>query len=342
MDGVEFIRHVAERELAGAVIIASALDAKLVQAVRSVSEGYGLRVLGAVVKPLTARALTDLLATYQRRPRSSPSPAGSASSISAADARAALARGHIVVHLQPGIDAGTGLVTCADAVPRWNNPNAGWLPPDVFRPVLERAGLVAELAELALGVSCASILACAAEGFDLEVTVLLAPESLDDTALADRAAHTARGHGTDPRRMTFALDERALRNAPASALDVLTRLRVKGFGVAIDNFGSSTGPADQLRRFPVTRARLAPMLVAGAGKDARRAEVLETVAEIARTLEVVLVGTGCESEDDLRLLLELGCDRVLGPFVAAAMPGAELPAWVAAWHPARLSVGERE
>jgi EAL domain-containing protein (putative c-di-GMP-specific phosphodiesterase class I) len=142
--------------------------------------------------------------------------------------------------------------------------------------------------------------------------------------------------------MTFALDERALRNAPASALDVLTRLRVKGFGVAIDNFGSSTGPPDQLRRFPVTRARLAPMLVAGAGKDARRADVLETVAELARTLDVVLVGSGCESDDDLRLLLELGCDRVLGPFVAAPMPGAELAAWVAAWHPARLSVGEHE
>jgi EAL domain-containing protein (putative c-di-GMP-specific phosphodiesterase class I) len=142
--------------------------------------------------------------------------------------------------------------------------------------------------------------------------------------------------------MTFAVDERALRNAPASALDVLTRLRVKGFGVAIDNVGSSTGSANQLQRFPVTQARLAPVLVAGAGTDARRAEVLEAAAEVARTLEVVLVGNGCESADDLRLLLELGCARVLGPFIAPPMPGAELPAWVAAWHPARLSVGERE
>jgi CheY-like chemotaxis protein len=213
MDGVEFIRHVAERELAGAVIIASALDAKLVQAVRSVSEGYGLQVLGAVVKPLTARVLTDLLATYQRRPRSRPSPTRSASSISVADARAALAAGQLAVHLQPGIDAGTGLVTSADAVPRWNSPSAGWLPPDLFRPVLERAGLMAELAAMALEASWAAIVSCAAEGFDLEVTAQLAPESLDDTALADRAAHSARGHGADARRMTFALDERALRNA---------------------------------------------------------------------------------------------------------------------------------
>jgi EAL domain-containing protein (putative c-di-GMP-specific phosphodiesterase class I) len=79
-----------------------------------------------------------------------------------------------------------------------------------------------------------------------------------------------------------------------------------------------------------------------AREDARRADVLETVAAVARTLEVVLVGNGCESEDDLRLLLELGCDRVLGPFIAPPMPGAELPGWLATWHPARLGVGESE
>jgi EAL domain-containing protein (putative c-di-GMP-specific phosphodiesterase class I) len=258
-----------------------------------------------------------------------------------ADARAALAHGHIAAHLQPGIDAGTGFITCADAVPRWNKPGAGWLPPDVVRLVLERAGLLAEVVDMALEASCAGMVACAADGFEVEATVQLAPESLGDTALADRVSHTAREHGADPRRMTFALDERALRNAPASALDVLTRLRVKGFGVAIDNVGSTTGPAEQFRRFPVTQARLAPVLVAGAGKDTRRADVLETVAEVARTLEVDLVGNGCESEDDLRLLLELGCVRVLGPFIAPPMPGAELPAWVGAWHPARLG-GERE
>ena len=71
MDGVEFIRHVAEGELAGAVIIASGLDAKVIQAVRSVSEGYGLQVLGAVEKPLTARRLGELLAAYRPR-RASP------------------------------------------------------------------------------------------------------------------------------------------------------------------------------------------------------------------------------------------------------------------------------
>ena len=59
----------------------------------------------------------------------------------------------------------------------------------------------------------------------------------------------------------------------------------------------------------------------------------------AATLDVTVVGAGCEDEDDLRLLLELGCDSVTGGFIAEAMPGEELPGWVASWDPERLVVG---
>ena len=69
MDGVEFIRRVAERGLASAVVIASGLDRRVLSAVQSVSEGYGLQVLGAVEKPLTARRLGELLAAYRPPPR---------------------------------------------------------------------------------------------------------------------------------------------------------------------------------------------------------------------------------------------------------------------------------
>ena len=240
------------------------------------------------------------------------------------------------------IEVATGLVTSADAVPQWHQPGSGRLSADTFLPVLERAGLRSELSDLSLNRSCSYLVQFGLDGLDLEVTVQLASESLNDTALADRAASTARAHGADSTRITFALDERALRNSPGSALDVLTRLRVKGFGVAIENFGAGNAPADHLRRVPFTHARLAPTLVAGAAQDAYRLDALEAVAELARTLDVFLVGTGCESEDELRLLIDLGCDRVLGAFIASAMPGPELPAWLAAWHPERLTGGEPE
>jgi EAL domain-containing protein (putative c-di-GMP-specific phosphodiesterase class I) len=119
-------------------------------------------------------------------------------------------------------------------------------------------------------------------------------------------------------------------------------LRVKGFGVALDGFGTGRAPADQLRRLPLTEVELAPFLVTGAHADPSRARVLEETVEVARALDVTVVGDGCESEDDLRLLLTLGCDRVMGGFVADAMPAEELTAWAAQWDPDRLGIGRRE
>ena len=344
MDGVEFIRHVAQRELAGAVIIASALEAKVVRAVRSVSEGYGLQVLGAIEKPLTARVLGELLAAYRPRPtaRSSALSTESALSVSASDAKRALAEGWITFHLQPAVDVATGEIAAADAVPRWYQPDNASVPPTVFLPLFAREGLLGALSERGLELACAQIPALANEGLDVAITVGLASQSLHDTDLADRAVRVAAAAGADTARITFELDERAFRSEPALALSVLTRLRVKGFGVALGSFGGANAPVELLRGLPLTEVRLDPVLVSGAAADPRRARALEDSIGVGRDLGVRVVGAGCETDHDLRLLLSLGCDRVLGTFIAAAMPGEHFADWVAGWDPNRLGVGQHE
>ncbi len=74
----------------------------------------------------------------------------------------------------------------------------------------------------------------------------------------------------------------------------------------------------------------------GAAGDRQRTRALEELVEVGRTLDATIVGAGCDSEADLRLLLELGCDRIHGAFVAEPMPADELPAWAAGSDPSRL------
>jgi EAL domain-containing protein (putative c-di-GMP-specific phosphodiesterase class I)/DNA-binding SARP family transcriptional activator/AmiR/NasT family two-component response regulator len=345
MDGVEFIRHVAEGELTGAVIVASALDAKVLEAVRAVSEGYGLQVLGVIEKPLTARRLRDLLATYRPRPRVRSAPRSAvvdgAPAVRADAVRAAWTAGRIAFHLQPAVDVGTGLVAAAEVAPRWHEPDLGWVPASTLVPLLEHEGLLADVCARGVEVSSAQLREHERLGLDVAVSVDLAPVQLHDTDLADRTADVVRRNGADPAQLAFELDERAFRNAPGSALGVLTRLRVKGFGVSIDGFGAGRAPLDQLRRVPLTEVKVAPHLVAGAHADPQRTALLEETIEAGRALGVTVVGDGCESEHDLQLLLALGCDRVQGSFIAEAMDGEDLPAWVAAWDPDRLGAGWR-
>ncbi len=340
MDGVEFIRHVAEGERAGAVILASALDAKVLHAVRAVGEGYGLQVLGAVEKPLTARRLGELLTSYRPRPRPGAGATDGAPLVGAAEATAALRDGRIAFHLQPVVDVGTGQVVAADALPWWDDPARGPVPPSLLLPVLAKEGLLVEVLERALAAACGHVVACAGAGIGLTVSVGLPADALADAELADRAAAAARAAGAEPSRLTFELDERAFRSAPAAALGVLTRLRVKGFGLSLGGFGVGHGPAEQLQGVPLTEVKLAAALVTGAATDPPRARALEDVIEAGRRLDVTIVGDGCDGEDDLRLLLALGCDRVQGACIAGAMPAADLPGWAAGWDPSRLVVGE--
>jgi EAL domain-containing protein (putative c-di-GMP-specific phosphodiesterase class I) len=342
MDGVEFIRHVAEDDLTGAVIVASALDAKLIHAVRAVSEGYGLQVLGVIEKPLTARRLGELLSSYRPRPRATTAATADATvAVTAAEAKRALADGRIGFLLRPAVDVATGAVAAAQAVPCWAEPDRGWIPSERFLGVLAREGLLADLGARAVALGCAQLRAHAEAGLDVAVSVDLAPDRLHDTDLADRVADVARAAGADPSRLTLEVDERALRHAPGHALGILTRLRVKGFGVALGRFGTGQLPVDQLRGLPLTEVEVAAGLVTGVTGDPARARLLEDVVEAARALDVAVVGAGCESEDDLRQLLSVGCDRVRGGFVAEPMAPDDLPAWVAAWDPDRLGAGWR-
>jgi EAL domain-containing protein (putative c-di-GMP-specific phosphodiesterase class I) len=342
MDGVEFITHVAERDLAGAVIIASALDAKVIDAVRAVGEGYGLQILGVLEKPLTARRLGELLGNYRPNPWSR-SPTAHAMeggvSITGAEVRSALGDGRIRLHLRPGVDVATGRVTTADIVPTWLDPGGGSVSPEVFVPALAREGLLAELSRRSLEAACADVGCFAATGLDLRISVALAPDSLHMPELAVEAGDVARAGGVNPARITFALDERALRAAPGAALSLLTRLRVKGFGIALANFGTGNASIEQLRAVPFTEIALAPALVNAADVDPHRVRTLDDTVQLARELGVAIIGSGCESEDDLRLLLEVGCDRITGGFIADAMAADELPEWLALWNPDRLGVG---
>jgi EAL domain-containing protein (putative c-di-GMP-specific phosphodiesterase class I) len=308
--------------------------------VRAVTEGYGLQVLGTIEKPLTARRLGELLATY--RPRAPA--AGTSDAVappSAVEARAALGDGRIGFHLRPAVDVATGRVVAADAVPHWAESGGAVVPTGAFLPVLAREQLLGVLSARCVERAGALAREHADTGLEIALTVDLAPDAPHDVELAERAARTARAAGADPARLTFALDERVFRSAPGAALGALTRLRVKGFGVCLSGFGTGHATAEHLRGVPLTEAKLAPQIVTGAGRDERRVRALEQAIDVARELDVTIVGDGCEHDDDLRLLLSLGCDRVLGAFVGDAMPAEQLPDWVAAWDPDRLDVGWR-
>jgi DNA-binding SARP family transcriptional activator/EAL domain-containing protein (putative c-di-GMP-specific phosphodiesterase class I) len=318
MDGVEFIRNVAQRGLAGAVVVASGLERSVLHAVEAVGQGYGLQVLGVVEKPLTARRLSDLLGSYRR-----PPARGDADVPSETELRAALGSDCIEMRFAPIVDLQTGTVRGAASV-AWSRDTDAAVAADEISDEL-----AAVLADHLLKAACE----CARDPHDLTVWTPLAGSSLTDVNVADRLLGVVRARRAEPHRIMLTFGERQIRHSSPAELDVLTRLRVKGFGVCLE-YRREWHLRDQaLARIPLTALSVAPALIRGAASDSTQAAALEEVLDAAAAHSLPVVAEGCDSGDDYQLLLELGFNQARGEFISGPLRPDELVACASGWWP---------
>ena len=332
MDGVEFIRHVAERELASAVIISSALEPKVVHAVEALGEAYGLQLLGAIEKPLTARQLGELLAAHQRDP--APRTGGEErAAVTAADVTGALHGGRMRRPLPAGGRPGD-----RQRQRRRDRRRAG-----TTRPRVGSGRRRSCRCSRPRGWSAASPSTSSTSRARTRASSRARDSTSTSRSRCRRAASATRAWPTgSPRSPASAAPTRdgscagsasARSSATRPASRRSTRLRLKGFGVSVEDFGTAHTSAEQLASLPLTAIKLAASVVSGAAGDARRIAALEEALDLARGLGLVVAAAGCDSAADFGLLLQLGCRHAEGAFIADAMAGDELAAWAGRWSP---------
>lgn len=122
----------------------------------------------------------------------------------------------------------------------------------------------------------------------------------------------------------------------STALDVISRLRLKRFRLAIDDFGTGHSSLAQLRDLPFDELKIDRGFVHGASSDETLRAICGASLRMAQQLHLSVVAEGVETREDWDLLRELGRDAAQGYFIARPMPAAELSKWVAEW-PARCA-----
>ena len=344
MDGVEFVARVAESNLACAMVIASGLETKVLRAVEAIGASHGLHVLAALEKPLTARRLGDVLRQYTRF-NSERASHLTAAPVTGDEVRAALESGELTAQFQPRIDLTTGAMSSAEACGRWTGRDGSTIPPTAFLPAVTREGLLLTYVERLVARSCALLDEVRRAGLDTAAPIRIAvPMSLlplADAALADQVVQMVQSRGHDPVRFVFEVDDVELARAPAAAYSVLTRLRVKGFGLSMNHSGAGPSWTHQLDRVPVSELKLDRRLVSGAAGDPKRLVRLESALASAREIALPVVTDGCDSRADFDTLLALGCSEAQGRFVAEPMPAEGIVAWTLAGYEPAESVAVR-
>jgi len=332
MDGMEFIRHLGEAGARASLILASALDRKLIASIATMTEAYGINLLGIVEKPLTPAKLDALIKKHRPVMAAVPArPRPAQSTFTLAEIAQGLTNDEFEPFVQPKIELASGKVVGAEALARWRHPKHGVVAPFAFIPLLEQHELIDELTWLMLRKSAALCARWRATGIEASVSVNLSLKSLGDVQLADRVTRIVLDQQLEPRHMVLEVTESAATTHLAKALENLARLRVKGFGLSIDDYGTGYSSMQQLSRIAFTELKIDQAFVANAAREESARVILGSSLDMARKLNISAVAEGVETREDWDLLRELGCAQAQGYFVSRPMEAAAFQNWVRDW-----------
>ncbi len=327
MDGMEFIRHLGEAAIPVSVILASANDLALLASVETMARTFGVKVLGAIEKPITSTKLKTLIELHKPiQPKAARAQA--AVPFTLEEIAEALKKDEFEPFFQPKVDLATGRVTGAEALARWRHPHKGIVAPYAFIGLMEENGLIYTLSQAMLRKSAAF---CrdwrAASGLEVTVAVNLSIKSLDNVKLAEQVTELVRNESTEPQHMVIEVTESATTTETGKVLENLSRLRMKGFGLSIDDYGTGYSSMQQLTRIAFTELKIDQSFVANAAIQDSARIILESSLAMARKLKIRSVAEGVETQENWDLLRSLGCDIAQGYFIARPMEASALLTW---------------
>lgn len=347
MDGVQVMARLAERGCRARVIITSGVGSRVLDAAGRSAAEHGLQIAGMLAKPFSPAALRTLLLDPGVRPdegagmagRGQPAPRDTR--LTPEDLRRALAEQQLGLVYQPQIACDTDAVTGFEALVRWHHPELGTIMPDRFIPLAESAGLIDALTDqvLDLGLTWLSRAfpgrnsadAGGAEpGDDVTLSINMPAGTLGDRDFLEDALQACGRHRVDQSRVILELTETSAMRDPVASLDQLTRMRMKGFQLSIDDFGTGFSSMLQLARLPFSELKVDKSFVMTAMQSMESRAVVRSILDLGKSLGLRTVAEGVEDGATLEFLKGIGCDMAQGYFIARPLPGDAVAGWMAA------------
>jgi EAL domain-containing protein (putative c-di-GMP-specific phosphodiesterase class I) len=340
LDGVEFFRHLSERGVAASIVLISGEDKRILETAKTLGAAHDLQVVGTLQKPIIIDDLDRLLS--QCLEAGSKAASGAISPVTEAELMEGLKDppdGAVQVVFQPKVEVATGAVLGVEALARWNHPTRGLLEPDSFIPLTETLGQATRLTEIVTRYVTAEAGRWGENGSQLQLAINTSVSALHRLDLPEFIVSSANEAGIDPSRITVELTESQLMQEFKKSMEILTRLRLKGVKLSIDDFGTGFSSMEQLRRIPFNELKIDKSFVTGSSGNPETRAMLEASVDLAKKLELVVVAEGVESREDLDLVASLGCDIAQGYYLARPMDAQALLPWIHDWHAETLQAG---
>jgi EAL domain-containing protein (putative c-di-GMP-specific phosphodiesterase class I)/CheY-like chemotaxis protein len=328
MDGLEFMRHVGEAHIPVAIILASAMESVLLDSVETMTRAYGVKILGVIQKPITPDKLAALIKLHLPAQANPNLTQTDALSFTIEEIVQGIRNDEFEPFFQPEVELASGRIKGAEALARWRHPQKGIVAPYAFVGPLEDHNLIDKLTWLILSKSVDFCCEWRTKsGLDVSVSVNVSAKSLADVNFADRVTELVKCKSLDCRNIILEVTESAATTDIGHSLENLSRLRMKGFGLSIDDYGTGYSSLQQLARIAFTEIKLDQSFIKNAATQQAARIILESTIDMAKKLGIVTVAEGIETEKDWDLLRELGCDLAQGYLIAEPIESSEFLTW---------------
>ena len=322
MDGIQILEHIRQSGIRSAVIVMTAADSGIRTAAKMYSDLLGINFLGVLGKPFWAKDLRALLRLRKTIPIVSVLPHDEVVSC--------IKGGNITVEYQPKIDVRSLRVTGFEALARLRS-NGRVIPPSQFIASAESPDLANTLTRSVVLHALQDLARWREEhGLVPRVAINLPVCLLECDGLPDWILGQATDFGVRPDQLLFEITERSVTDRFMAVLKVAIRLRLAGFGLSIDDYGTGHSSEDRLRQLPFSEMKLDISMVSSMHRR-DTFEQLRRSVRLAWELELDIVAEGVESQEVSNQLMAIGCHIHQGFHFSRPLKASDTPHWLIAW-----------
>jgi EAL domain-containing protein (putative c-di-GMP-specific phosphodiesterase class I) len=323
VDGLAMLRILAQERNQPATLLIGTVHARVLAGARRTAESHGIRVIGVATRPLDQVAIEHLFMPHLK----------DAPPIALGELEHALDQQELILEYLPKIDIRSDALKMqgVEALIRWEHPRRGLLYPGHFLGPMQDNGLMGRLTDFVMIEAVRQAAQWRAQGLPLEMVVNLNPKLIQDREFPERVAVLLREHGVPAVQLVFDVTEAPSIEDRELMLDVFTRLRILGVGLSLDNFGTGVSSLTEIYRMPFSEIKVDRALIGDVAQEREARLIVQAIANLAHTLELVVCAEGIESNEMLAFAQRTKFDTAQGLLFSGAVRPGEIERLIGTW-----------
>ena len=240
------------------------------------------------------------------------------------DLRFAVRRNELTIHFQPIIDLDARRMAGAEALIRWEHPQRGMIPPDIFVPLAEETGAIINIGLWMVEAVCQQLANWKKQGADRYISINVSARQIPDGLPPITLIETVNRYGVDPANLAIEITESVFMGDSDAAKIWLDAVHELGFRIYLDDFGTGYSSLSYIKRFPVDVLKVDKSFVRDMSEDNSDRALVGAIINMARSLELTVVAEGVETQRQLDLLEAAGCGCVQGYYFSRPVPAESI------------------